>query len=262
MGARAMWKAALDLGSIRVPVKLYAAAEDRGIHFRLLHARDRVPVRQQMVDPESEREIPNDQIRWGFEIEEGRIVLLTAEELDAANPKPSRDIEVLRFVPRGGVDPAWYKRPYFLGPDGSEPECAALVEALRGSDRYGIARWVMRGDQHFGALGWREGQLQLVALHAAPEVVGLEGLRRPEAAGVSAQERKLAEQLVSMLDGPFDPAALRDEYAERVEQLIAARRRGRRFRVSEPLPRKSGGDLKRVLERSVRALGKKRDAAA
>jgi DNA end-binding protein Ku len=262
MGARAMWKATLDLGSIRVPVKLYAAAQDRGIHFRLLHARDRTPVRQQMIDPESQREIPNDQIRWGLELEEGRIVLLRADELDAANPKPSRDIEVLRFVPRAAVDPAWYKRPYFLGPDGSAPDCAALVDALRSSDRYGIARWVMRGDHHFGALGWREGQLQLVSLHAEAEVVGLEGFRRPEATGVSAQERKLAEQLVSMLDGPFDPGAIRDEYAERVQKLIAAKRRGRRFRVKEPLPHKSRGDLGRMLERSVRALEGKPGAAA
>ena len=262
MAARAIWKATLDLGKVRLPVKLHAAVEDRGIHFRLLHAADRVPVRQQLVDPRSDREVPSAKVRRGLELEEGRFVLLRAQELEAARPKPSREIEITRFVPRSAVDVAWYKRPYFLSPDGSAPDCAALVEALRASDRYGIARWVMRGDRYFGALAWRDDQLQLVALHDAAEVVSARDLARPVAAAASAQERKLAEQLIAMLDVPFDPADLRDEYRERVEKLIAAKRRGRRFAVKESLPRRSKGELDDALRRSIRAAKGRQHAAA
>ena len=81
MAARAMWKAELALGDDVLPVKLYAAVEDRGIHFRLLHARDRTPVQQQMVDPRTEEEVPREEVRRGLEVEEGVFVVLTDDEL-------------------------------------------------------------------------------------------------------------------------------------------------------------------------------------
>jgi DNA end-binding protein Ku len=260
--ARALWKATLEVGELSLPVKLYSAVADRGVHFRLLHAEDHVPVRQQLVDPRDGREVPREDVRWGLEVEDGRLVALDGEELEKARPEPSREIEVLRFVPRAALDLAWYRRPYFLGPDGSAADCAALVEVLRASDRCGIARWVLRGDRHFGALGWRDDQLQLVELHDAAEVVSAAELAHPRSAPASAQERELAEQLVAMLDAEFDPSELRDEHRERVEKLIAAKRKGRSYAVDEPLPRPSRGELGQILRRSIRAAKAKRRAAA
>jgi len=262
MTARAIWNATLDLGAVQIPVKLYSAVQSRGVHFRLLHAADRVPVRQQMVDPQAEREVPGREVQWGLEVEEGRMVLLSPEELEAAEPEASRAIEVVRFVPRAAIDVAWYRRPYFLGPDGSAADCAALAEALRESGRLGIARWVMRKERYFGALGARDGQLELLALHDAAEVVPAAELARPAAPAASKQERELARQLVEALEGPFDPAELKDEYRERVLELVAAKQRGRSFRVKEPLPRRASGDLGEVLRRSIRAAKGRRRAAA
>jgi DNA end-binding protein Ku len=255
--ARAIWKASLEFGSIRLPVKLYAAVEDRQLHFRLLHSEDRIPVRQRMVDPATGEEVRAEEVRWGLQIEDRRVVLSEAE-LEQLQPKPSRRIEVTRFVPRAALDVAWFRRPYFLAPDGSARDCAALLEALRASDRYGIARFAMRGDHHVGALAWRDDQLQLVALHEAAEIVTSEAVERPAPPGTSRQERELAEQLIAMLDAPFDPAKLRDDYRERVEKLIAAKRRGRSFRVKEAIPRPARGELRDVLRRSLQAAKRSR----
>lgn len=251
--ARAMWKAALELGSLRIPVKLYAAVEERGIPFRLLHRKDKVPVRQEWVDPRNDEAVPADAVRRGLEVEEGVLVVLSPEELAGVEPKASRAIEITRFVPPHAIDPSWYDRPYFLGPDGEEADYFALAKALLKEERYGIARWVMRGRRYFGALEPREGRLALVSLHAASEVVGADSLAPPAGAAASAGERRLAEQLVEALDAEFDPAELRDEYRERVEKLIEAKRRGRRFEVEEsPAPRATR-DLSGALRRSLQA---------
>src|SRR5215510_2653804 len=115
---RAMWKASLELGKLRVPVKLYGGVEERKIHFRLLHAKDRVPVAQRMVDPRSDEEVPAEDIRRGIELEPGLFVVVAPEERESAQPEASRAIAVTRVVPRDAIDIAWFERPYFLGPDG------------------------------------------------------------------------------------------------------------------------------------------------
>lgn len=257
---RAMWKAALQLGDEQVPVKLYAAVEDRGVHFRLLHAADQVPVVQRMVDPGTGAEVGAHDVRRAVELDRGVFVVLKAEELSRWEPKASRAIEVTRFVPRDRIDLAWFSRPYMLGPDGQGDDYFALARALEQADRLGVARWVMRGKRYFGALGTREGRLALIALRSADEVVAAEQLRAPQAPEVRKTERDLAEQLVSALDAPFEPTALRDEHRARVRELVEAKAEGRSVRrVQEPAPRPSG-DLAQALRASLKAAREQRVA--
>ncbi len=188
--------------------------------------------------------------------------MLDEKELASAEPEASRAIEVLRAVPREAVDPAWYDRPYFLGPDGSRDDYFALAQALEASGRVAIARWVMRRKRQLGALAAREGRLALVTLHPASEVIDAGDVRAPRGATFSQAERKLAEQLVAALEGAFDPSELRDDYRERVLKLIAAKRRGRRFVVEEAGPPRTRGDLGDALRRSLRAVKGRGRAAA
>lgn len=260
--ARAMWKASLVLGEdSTVPVKLYATVEDRDVHFRLLHARDSVPVKQQMVDPRTGKEVPDEEIRRGLELDDGLFVVLTEEELAEAEPPASREIEITRFVPAGAVDPGWYRRPYMLGPDGDAERYFALVRALGESERVGIARWTMRKRSYTGALALRGDYLALVALHDASDVVTAADLERPGGPAIAKGEQRLAEQLVSALDAPFEPESLHDEYREKVRALIEARAEGRDFKmpkekVSVPRP-----DLEDALRESLKAAKERRVAA-
>jgi DNA end-binding protein Ku len=260
MPPRAMWKAMLALGELSVPVKLYAAAEDRDVHFRLLHAEDSAPVVQRMVHPISEEEIPAEAIRRGIEVERGLFVMLDPEDFAGLAPSPSRTIELLRFVPSDAIDAAWYQRPYFLGPDGDASDYAALREVLRAGELRGVARWTLRGRRYAGALEARGQHLALIALRSAEEVVPARALPEPEGKAASEAELRLAEQLVSALEGPFEPGLLRDEYRERLEAYLAARAQGRRFAKPREAVPKPSDDLSRALSRSLAALKKRRAA--
>ena len=161
MSARALWKATIRLGDVKVPVKLYAALTDRKIHFRLLHRKDRVPVTQQMIDPRTDQPVPGAQVKRGIEIDPGRMVVVQASELRALEPEASRDIQLERFVLSDRIQPAWTDRPYYLGPDGDLGAYFALAAALQRENKAGLARWTMRKKRYAGVLKTRNGEPDL-----------------------------------------------------------------------------------------------------
>ena len=259
---RAMWKASVRIGERTLPVKLFAAVSDRDVHFRLLHRKDRVPVRQRMIEPDTGREVAREEVLLGVEVEKGVFVVLRRDEVASVRPAPSRTIAVTRFVPREAIDPARYERPYFLGPDGSEAAYFALAAALAESGRCGIASWTMRGTSYFGSLEPRGPHLALVALHAADEIAQASDLVHPGGPATSSAERKLAEQLVATLDQRFEPELLRDEYRARVGAFVAAKAEGKSFEIEEARAPRASADLRDALRRSLAAAKERRGAAA
>lgn len=254
MAARAIWKGVLGLGSTELPVKLYSAVEPRKVSFRLLHKSDREPLKQRMVDPESDEAVEYKEARRGYPTDDGRVVILDAEELDELEPEPSREIEMTRFVPVSAVDPHWYDRPYWLGPDGSTDDYFALAAALEDSGRIGIAKWVMRKKEYVGALRAEAGYLMLVTMRHAGEVVSADALQPPGGRKLDARELKMAEQLVDALAGEFEPEQYRDEYAARVMELVEAKAKGKKL-PKKRARRKAGAEesLADALEKSLKA---------
>ncbi|MEX0939286.1 MAG: Ku protein [Pirellulales bacterium] len=233
MAARAIWKAVVHVGDLSVPVKLYSAVEDRSIHFHLLHDQDMVRLKQRMVNPNTDETVPHEQIRKGVEIERNRFVVLSDEDLESLTPPASRDIEISHFIEREAVEPPWFDRPYFLGPDGDAPEYFALAKALAGSERIGLAHWVMRSKQYHGALQPEGDYLTLVTLRHAGEVIEPGELEPPAGRDLDKKERDLATRLVAGLTEDFNPEDYQDEYRERVRQLIDTKRRGGTIEVEE-----------------------------
>jgi DNA end-binding protein Ku len=213
-----------------------------------------------MVDRSTREEVAPEQVQRGLELERGLFVVMTEQDLAAVRPEPSRSIEVMRFVPPPALDSSWYQRPYFLGPDASSVEYAALLRALDDTGLCGIARWTMRGKRYFGALESRKTHLALVSMRSAREHVAAPALPEPDRS-IRESERALAKQLVGALAGPFEPEALHDEYRERVLALVKAKAKGRPYKVRrEPMPREVD-DLQRALKQSLRATRQKHRAA-
>ncbi|MFU8815377.1 MAG: Ku protein [Pseudomonadales bacterium] len=253
MAARAMWKGVIRLEDVRVPVKLYAAVEDRSVHFRLLHAKDHAPVKQALVDPHTDEVVPYAEARRAYVTEDKDLVILDDAELAGLEPAPSRDIHIHQFVPPQAVDHRWYRRPYYLGPDdGAQEAFAALTQALADLDREGLASWVMRKKAYLGALRLHAGYPILVALRYAEEIVAVEDLPAPQGRPPDQRELAMARQLIDMLAADFEPAEYHDEYRARVEALIAAKAKGDVVAITPPRKPRPAEDLTRALEASLK----------
>lgn len=253
MAARAMWKGVVRFDDVRVPVKLYAALEDRDVHFRLLHAADHAPVRQGLVNPETDAVIEHRAARRAYVTPEGDLVMLNAEELAGVEPPESREIRIVKFLPPEAIDHRWYLRPYYLGPDEGAAEAhGALASALAQSGREGLARWVMRKKAYVGALRLHAGHPMLVALRHAEEVVPLEELGTPAGPQIDKKELAMARQLIEMLAAEFDPSEYHDAYRTRLLELIERKQRGGAVRTAPAAPARATEDLAQALRASLR----------
>lgn len=257
MSARAIWKGVVRLGRDHVPVKLYSAIEDTTVRFRLLERATLQPVTQSLVHPETDEVVPYEATRRGFVTEDDEMVILDAAELAELEPEASRDIDLVQFVPSEAIDHRWYDRPYYLGPDGDRAGYVALAAVLERSDREGVARWVMRKKAYVGALRVHRGYPMLVTLRHEEEVLGIPPSLRPEGKALEERQLAMARQLLHMLDAPFEPEAHRDEYRERVLELIERKRAGRAAPTAKKRRKRPVRDLDRALEASLRAGGRR-----
>ncbi len=232
MSARAIWKGVLNVGSEKLPVKLYSAVQDKSVHFHILDSSKHEPVKQRMVVPDTGKEVPHEEVRRGLEIEPGTYVTFSDEELAKFEPESSRDIEVTRFVAPEKINHQWYDHPYYLGPDeDADSGYFAFAKALGDTGVEGVARWVMRDKHYTGALQAREGYLVLVTLRHADEVLSAKELPQPAGRVPDPREIQMARQLVSMLEGEFSPEDFKDDYRERVMKFIEAKAKGHKRKL-------------------------------
>jgi DNA end-binding protein Ku len=251
MTARAIFKTTIHLGELALPVKIFAAVEDRRVHFRLLHKEDLQPVVQQMVNPRTGEPVPPEQVRRGYEAEPGKFVLL--DEIEGLlEPKNDRRMEVTRVVPRAVLPVECLDRPYWLGPDGSHDDCFALARALEAEDRAAIVSFTMRKRRHHGAVIGEGGQLGLVTLLDPRGLVLSPAPAAGEAKPLDTRQLALAQQLVEIMRAPFDPGAYHDEHRARVLELVERKRAGEAIPTDLPPPRAGTADLLRALEESLR----------
>ncbi|WP_110649727.1 Ku protein [Salinicola peritrichatus] len=251
MAARAIWKGVIHIAEERVPVKLYAAVSDRNVHFRLLDRRRHRPVHQQMINPQTGKSVPREDRHKAVVADNRDKILFDEEELAELAPPPSRDIQVMHFLPAGTIDPQWYQRPYFLGPDGDDEAFDALAAALADSGREGLVHWVMRHKAYVGALRDRDGHPVLIALRHLDEVVDAAALEPPGGGKLNAGEVNMATELVNMYAADFEPETYQDEYRQRLESLVEAKRRGKRVKVKRRRRQAPSDDLAASLKASL-----------
>lgn len=257
MAARAIWKALIQCGKHQVPVKLYSAIEDRNIRFRILSRKDKQPVHGAMINPETNKVVPHDEMRRAFVGANGDRVILDNSELDKLDPEPSRDIEIVAFLPDEQIDHRRYDRPYYLGPDGNTKAYFAFIDAIESSGMHGLVRWVMRGKSYNGALRLHQGYPMLITLKHDDEVVAIEDLDAPKGAKLNTKELEMASQLVSMLAGELDMSEFKDAYRERVLKLVKSKvKGGPRLKLVKPSSKKASDDLGKALQASLKAMKK------
>ncbi|HXG59297.1 MAG TPA: Ku protein [Thermoanaerobaculia bacterium] len=262
MASRAIWKGTIRIGRLALPVKLYSAVREEGVHFRLLHRADLAPVAQKMVASGSDEPVEPKAIRKAFPLGRNELVMLDEEDLQTLEPEESRDIEITRFVRPDEIDHRWYERAYYLGPDGDSGGYFAAAAALERKKREGIAKWVMRKREYVGALRAEDGYLVLITLRHTGEVIDVSALPAPAGRPLQRKELAMAAQLVAAREERFDITRYRDEYRARVLELVEEKARGGKVKVRPFRPRKTREDqLTRALEASLAGVGKKKRTA-
>ena len=256
---RAIWSGAISFGLVNIPVKLYSAVSRKTVRFHQIDAESGQRIRQQRVNPESGDEIPYEQIVKGYEISPDRYVTITPEELEALEPQKTRTIDIEQFVDLEQIDPIYYDHPYYLAPDkGAGKAYKLLLDAMREADKVAIARVVIRSKESLVALRSLDGAITIETMLFPDEVVEPDSIE--ELASVDGdvkttkRELDMAKQLIESLSGDFDPSQYRDEYRERVLELIEKKAAGETITIEAPEPeRKEVPDLMAALEASIAA---------
>lgn len=258
--ARAMWKGCIEFGSLSVPIKLYSAVQQQGVHFKLLDRRTKKPVKQHMIRPDTGDVVEYAATKRALEVDRRSLVILEDEDLAKVDPPESRDIEILHFFKPEVITHQWFERPYWVGPDGNARAYFALVAAMKKEEREGLAHWVMRKKEYFGALRPEGDYLMLITLRNAEEVVDPSTLSAPSGRDVTAKEIAMAKQLVAAMEGEFDITQYSDNYRDRVLEFVKAKAAGKVLRFPKAKEKETSGGLASVLERSL-AAAKERASA-
>jgi DNA end-binding protein Ku len=256
---RSIWSGAISFGLVNVPVKLYSAVSRKSVRFHELHEPDGVRVQHRRVCPAEDREISYEEIVKGYELGPGSYVVVSSEELEALDPQKTRTIDIKDFVDLAEIDPIFYDNAYYLAPaSGAAKAYNLLLQAMTEAGKVAIGRVVIRQKEHLAAIRPAGEVLTMATMLFGDEVVpprALDELTAEEPAEASEREVAMARQLIDALTTDFDPDRYRDEYRERVLDLIERKARGEQV-VSQPAPAPAAvPDLMAALEASLAAAG-------
>jgi DNA end-binding protein Ku len=262
MAARSIWKGAISFGLVNVPVKLYSAVQKKTVRFNQLHDADGVRIQQKRICPADGEEVPYEHVVKGFEVSPDRYVVITPDELEALAAEKTRTIDIEDFVELDEIDPLYYEHPYYLAPDtGAAKAYSLLLAALEQSRKVAIARVVLRSKEYLVAIRASDGVLTMETMLFADELVAPEQLDDLPGRDVKASDRelKMARQLIDSLSADFDPTKYRDEYRERVMDLIERKAAGEEVSL-QPMAEKPAKvpDLMAALEASLADAKKER----
>jgi len=253
----AMFKGAISFGLVSIPVKMFAATEEKDIRFRSIHKKCHTPIKYKKVCPMCNEEVGPDDIVKGFEYEPGKFVIVSEEDIESAKAEvQARTIEIVDFVNLAEIDPIYFDKTYYLAP---QAEVAAsskaynlLREAMARSGRIAVARVTMRDKQTLCVLRIYGEALVLETIFYPDEIRPVaEVPALPHDMKTDEKEMDIAEKLITNLTAAFDPSKYTDTYREALQRVIEDRIAGRQVVAQPDLPESNVIDLMEALKASV-----------
>ena len=253
---RAIWNGSISFGLVNIPIELHTAVRDHRPRFRLLHAGDLSPVKFERISVRDGKPVAWQDLVRGYEYQKGRFVVLTKDDFRAAALTKTRTIDIIDFVKAHQVDDRYFETPYYLVPaKGGERAYALLREAIRASDRIGIATFILRDAQHLAAVEAIEDALVLSVMRFADELVEQGQYEFPDAAGVRKPDLEMAKTLVNHLAADWDPAKYTDTYRENLMRIIKGKMKGRKVELA-PSAEPRQAEVIDLMERLRQSLAK------
>ncbi len=266
MPARSIGSGTISFGLVSIPVKLYTATSSGGVAFHHLHAKCGSRIRQQQVCPTCNEVVGRDGLVRGYEFAKDQYVRFTDEELKSLEQETSKLIDISEFVPLPKVDPIYFDKAYYLGPDkGGEKAYRLLADAMAKTGRVALAKFVMRGKESLVIIRPAQDGLMLHTMYFAAEIRNFGEIDKGQSARPKEGELELAIRLIEELSNEeFKPEQYQDEYRLRVLDLVNLKVEGKEVTsVGPQVQRAQVIDLMEALKESLakRVPEQKRAAA-
>lgn len=251
----AMFKGTISFGLVSIPIKMFAATEDKDIRFRSIHKKCHTPIKYKKVCPLCDEEVRPDDIVKGFEYEPGKFVIVSNEDIESAKAEvQARSIEIVDFVALSEIDPIYFDKTYYLAP---QPEMgdkaySLLREAMNNAGRIAVARVTMRDKQTLCVLRVYGEALVMETIFYPDEIRPVSEVPSlPHEVKVDPKEMDIAEKLIGNLTTVFDPSKYTDEYREALRKVIDAKIKGKQVVTQPNAPETNVIDLMEALKKSV-----------
>lgn len=259
--ARSIWKGSITFGLVNIPVGLYSAEKrEETVSFHMLDRRNMARLRYKRVNEKTGREVPWEETIRGYEIEGGKHVVISDEDLERASPEKTQTVDILDFVDADEISPLFFDKPYYLVPEKKGAKSYALLrETLRRANKVGIAKVVIRTKQYLAAVLVHEDAIVLDILRFDHELRDTKELDLPSGKqGLTERELDMAERLVDGMVSDWEPEKYRDDYYKDLKKLIKDRVEAGQLEESPeapPAPKPEPGaqvvDLMALLKQSV-----------
>ena len=266
--ARPIWNGTISFGLLQVPVQLMPGERSVDLHFRMLDARTKSPIRYERVNSETGEEVPWKEVVKAFEYVKGSYAVIDEKELRAAAPEATETVDIESFVDADSVDLRYFEKPYYLVPGKrAEKGYVLLRETLKKTGKVGIAKLVIRTRQYLAMLKPHEDALILILLRFPQELIDADEFNLPAgkaaAHRVSERELDMAAQLVDSMSVPWRPEDYKDDFRQRLRKLVeqqvkkqGGRRKAKPAAEAKPEPASNVVDFMSLLQKSV-ASGKR-----
>ena len=265
--ARAIWKGSISFGLVNIPIALYPATRREELKFRLLRKSDLSPVNYKRVAEKDGKEVPWDQIVKGYEYEKGKYVVLRDEDFERVDLEATQTVDIQDFVDQEEIDPIFFYKPYYLEPQKRGDNAYALLrDALKNSNKVGIAKVVIKTRQYLAGVKPEDGALVLELMHFADELADPAKLHVPKKTEVGKHEMNMAKSLIDSMTSKWNPEKYKDDYREALMEVIEEKVEAGGKEI-EQKPKKAPKltkviDLVSVLKKSLEKTSAKKKTAA
>jgi DNA end-binding protein Ku len=256
-----IWKGAISFGLVNIPVKMYAATEDKDISMRMIHDVCGTPISYIRTCKTCDVEVQNENIVRGYEYQPGGYVLFDKDELEQIGGERTREIEIQDFVDLNDIDPIYFQKTYYLGPEETGANAYNLLfKALKNTGKIGIANVAIRNKSSLAAIRLIDNCIAMETIFYPDEIRSSNNVPNLSSnAVVTEKELKMAEMLIEQLSTDFDPTKYEDEYRKRILDAIGKKVAGEEITVTPKAQRANVIDLMAALQASLDQVNKKQE---
>uniref|UniRef100_UPI0039BEDF5C non-homologous end joining protein Ku n=1 Tax=Lentzea alba TaxID=2714351 RepID=UPI0039BEDF5C len=250
---RSVWRGAISFGLVTIAVRLYTAVEEHDFRFNQVHREDGGRIKYKRVCSVCGEEVEYGDITKGYELDDGRMVIMENEDFEKLPVKTDKSIDVLEFVPAEEIDPIYFQKTYYLEPDKAAARPYVLLrDALVKTGQLAVVKITIRQKETLATIRARDDVLVMHTMLWPDEIRKAEFDFLDQNVEVWPQELKMATSLVESMAGDFDPDTFTDDYRDALEKVIAAKAEGAEL-PEQPEAEEKGDviDLMTALERSV-----------